>query len=131
MKVTQYCLFMCIGRTATQTEMKSEAVHPAQWTLPPLLESMSPWMLRCCCGQMCRSSAGARLVYLPAQRVFILEYFAPKSLAAVREASSSAHADKDVPNTTILRVVTLFFEEKFNAKCCRNILNQFIPLLKN
>jgi hypothetical protein len=81
---------------------------------------------------MCRSSAGAGMVYLPAQRVPIPEYyFAPKSLTAVREASSSAHAHKDVPNMEILRVVTLFLEEKFNATNCKNLLNQFTSLLKN
>jgi hypothetical protein len=42
--------------------------------------------------------------------VFILEhYFASKSFAAVREAFSNAHPDKEVPNKTIIRrLVTKF-----------------------
>jgi hypothetical protein len=39
------------------------------------------------------------MLYLRAERVFILEhYFASKSFAAVREAFSNAYPDKDVPN---------------------------------
>lgn len=110
--------------------MKPEAVHPVQWT-NVTIESLSPWMLGCWCGQVCRNSAGTGVVYLPAYRVPIVGYyFAPKSLAAVHETSSSAHADKDVPNTAILRVVTLFLKKKFNATC-QNHLNKFISLRKN
>jgi hypothetical protein len=41
--------------------------------------------------------------------VFILEhYFASKSFGAIREAFSNAYPDKEVPNKTIHRLVTIY-----------------------
>jgi hypothetical protein len=54
------------------------------------------------------------MVYLRAERVFILEhYFASKLFAAVREAFSDAYPDKEVPNkTTIHQLVTTFRDKE-------------------
>jgi hypothetical protein len=51
------------------------------------------------------------MMYSRAERVFILEhYFASKSFAAVREAFSSAHPDKELPSeTTINRLKIAVF----------------------
>jgi hypothetical protein len=59
------------------------------------------------------------MVYSRAERVFILEhYFASKSFAAVREAFSNAHPDKEVPNkTTIHRLVTKFWGQGKDCLC--------------
>jgi hypothetical protein len=49
------------------------------------------------------------MVYSRSDHVFILEhYFASKSFTAVSEAFSNAYPDKEVPNKTIIRVVTKF-----------------------
>jgi hypothetical protein len=63
-----------------------------------------------CSSQLLKTCAGAKMVYLRAERVFIIEhYFASKSFAAVREAFSNAYPDKEVPNkTTVHRLVTKF-----------------------
>jgi hypothetical protein len=57
-----------------------------------------------------KSSASANMVYSRAERVFILQHhFASKSFAAVREAFSCTHPDKEVSNkTAIHRLVTKF-----------------------
>jgi hypothetical protein len=48
------------------------------------------------------------MVYSRAERMFILEhYIASKSPADVVEALSKAYPDKEVPNKTIHRLVTL------------------------
>jgi hypothetical protein len=87
------------------TKMKSEAGPPPRnrlSQLPPMtLDSRSPLLLGRCSSQLLRSCAGANIVYSRTERVFILEhYFAFISLAAVREAFSSAYPDKEVPNKT-------------------------------
>jgi hypothetical protein len=51
------------------------------------------------------------MVYSRAERVLILEhYFASQSFSAVREAFSNAYPDKEVPNKTIRRLVTKFWD---------------------
>jgi hypothetical protein len=66
-------------------------------------ESVSLWLLGCCCHQLCRSSLDASMVYSLAECVFILKYyFTLKSFAAVLEALSSAYPGKEVLNETII-----------------------------
>jgi hypothetical protein len=49
------------------------------------------------------------MMYLRAESVFILDYFASKSVDAVHEAFSNAYPDKAVPNKTIIhQMITQF-----------------------
>jgi hypothetical protein len=60
------------------------------------------------------------MVYSQAKCLFILEhYFASKSFAAVREAFSSTYPNKEVPNKTIYRLVTIFETQEVSVsyKC--------------
>jgi hypothetical protein len=85
--------------------MKLEALHP---NFAPDTRVSVIWLLGCCCRQLRRFSVGA-------SAVFILEHcFVLKSFAAVREAFSSAHFDKQVPNKTVLMShVTLYSVLRF------------------
>jgi hypothetical protein len=50
------------------------------------------------------------MVYSQAEHVFILEHYFASKLFAVREAFSNDHPDKEVPNTTIRRLETAFWD---------------------
>jgi hypothetical protein len=78
--------------------------------LPCDTESRSPWLLGCCSCHLRKSCAGADMVHLRAECVFIFKhYFVSELFAAVREAFSFVYPDKAVPNkTTVHWLVTKF-----------------------
>jgi hypothetical protein len=72
---------------------------------PVTLESRSPYLLGRCSRQLRKSYAGANMVHSRALLLILEHYFASKSFAAVREALSRAHPDKEVPNKITHRLV--------------------------
>jgi hypothetical protein len=72
-------IFMYYG-----TEMKSNVVRTVQWTLLFILvtlQSVSPWLLGCCCRQLRRRCA----------HVFIPEHYFTSKLFAVIEVFSTTY----------------------------------------
>jgi hypothetical protein len=97
------------SRTTAQKRNQNQ-VHPRVIDSPNLPRDTRDKVTRLlgrCSRQLCKSCAGANIVYSRAELVFILEhYLASKSFAAVREVFNNAYPDKEVPNkTTIHRLL--------------------------
>jgi hypothetical protein len=94
------------------TKIKSHAGPPlcnALLASPVTLKPRLPLKLSHCSHQLCKSRAGANMVYSREECVFILKYyFVPKSFAAVCEAFSNVYPDKEALNRTIYQLVTKF-----------------------
>jgi hypothetical protein len=94
---TQGIPLKCIPTTITHygTKMKS---HPREIDSPNLLcdtQIEVTQLLHRCSQQLCKSGAGANMVYSWAEYVFMLKhYFVSISSAAVHEAFSNAYPDK-------------------------------------
>lgn len=75
----------------------AQFMDPMYWVVKTLVvtfESMSPWLLGCCCRHLRRNGAGGIRAYSREKRVSVLEHhFALELFAAVRETFSNLYFD--------------------------------------